>query len=447
MHLHILGVCGTFMAGIAVLAQELGHTVTGSDRHAYPPMSDLLAAKGIRVDSGYLAEHLTPVPDLVVVGNAMTRGNPAVEFMLDTGIRYASGPQWLAENVLRARWPIVVAGTHGKTTTSAMIAWILEYSGMNPGFLIGGLAENFGLSARLGQGCFVVEGDEYDSAFFDKRSKFVHYLPRTAVLNSLEFDHADIFDDLQAIKRQFHHLIRVIPRNGLIIYPPADRNIADVLAMGQWTPAERFGQGGDWCCTTDRNSGHCRLYHRGDELGALRLPVAGEHNLSNALAAILAARHAGVPVETSLRALAEFKSVKRRLEDVACVNGIRIVDDFAHHPTAVTVTLTTLRAQTKGRLYAVLEPASNTMRLGVHAQQLMKALELADQAFLYRREDLHWDPGSGAPDSVFVHSDLETLLGQLISKTSRGDTIVMMSNAGAAGLRTLLPKRLREQYA
>ncbi len=435
------------MAGIAALAQELGYSVSGSDQHVYPPMSHMLADLGIDVHPGYHTGNLNPAPDQVIVGNAMTRGNAAVEYMLAKGIPYTSGPQWLAENVLRTRWPIIVAGTHGKTTTSAMVAWILNFAGMNPGFLIGGLAENFGVSARIGQGCFVVEGDEYDSAFFDKRSKFVHYLPRTTVLNNLEFDHADIFDNLQAIKRQFHHLVRIVPENGLIIYPSADRNVVDVLAMGLWTPVESFGPDGDWWFSVQGDSGQCQLTFRGNQSGEIRLPATGEHNLSNAVAAILAARHAGVPVEQSLTALQEFKSVKRRLEDVACVNGVRVVDDFAHHPTAVAATLTTLRQQTAGQLFAVLEPASNTMRAGVLAQQLMDALAVADHAYIFQSGELKWNPAELAPRSVSVHRDLETLLEQLVPRTRPGDTVVMMSNAGLAGMRTLLPERMREQPA
>lgn len=396
MHIHILGICGTFMGGIAVLARQAGHKVTGSDTNVYPPMSTQLEQQGIALMQGYDAAHLQPAPDAVVVGNVMTRGNAAVEYVLNRGLNYTSGPQWLAENVLHERWVLAVAGTHGKTTTSSMLAWILEYAGLKPGFLIGGVPANFGVSARLGESpFFVVEADEYDTAFFDKRSKFVHYRPRTTILNNLEFDHADIFDDLDAIKKQFHHLVRTVPGEGLLVVNAEDANLADVLKKGCWTPTEKFGDHtvAEWQCANVSADGRTfDVLHQGKRVGMVEGGMLGRHNRLNALAAIAAARHAGVSVEQSIAALKEFKGVKRRMELRGEVKGIRVYDDFAHHPTAIIETLAGLRAAVGGaRIWAVLEPRSNTMRMGAHKQQLAPSLAVADQVLMYQPENIDWD--------------------------------------------------------
>ncbi len=336
MHIHILGICGTFMGSLAVLAKELGHQVTGSDANVYPPMSTQLQAQGIELMQGYEAEHLIPNPDLVVIGNALSRGNPAVEYVLDRGLPYVSGPQWLADHVLQGRWVLGVAGTHGKTTTSSMLAWVLEDAGMMPGFLIGGVPQNFGVSARLGDSpFFVVEADEYDSAFFDKRSKFVHYRPRTAILNNLEFDHADIFPDLAAIERQFHHLVRTVPGEGLIIHPTGEAALERVIGMGCWTPVQTTGEGGDWQARLLAEDGSCfEVLFQGELQGTVDWPLTGRHNVANALATLAAARHVGILPGQAANALCRFKSVKRRMEKVAEVAGVTLYDDFAHHPTA-----------------------------------------------------------------------------------------------------------------
>jgi UDP-N-acetylmuramate: L-alanyl-gamma-D-glutamyl-meso-diaminopimelate ligase len=349
MRLHILGICGTFMGGVAALARELGHAVEGSDANVYPPMSTQLEALGIRLMEGYAAGHLQPAPDLVVVGNAMTRGNPAIEYMLDEQLRYVSGPQWLGETLLPGREVLAVAGTHGKTTTTTMVAWILEQAGLAPGFLIGGVPKGFAASARLGGGSFfVVEADEYDSAFFDKRSKFIHYAPQTAILNNLEFDHADIFENLDAIKKQFHHLVRTIPGKGRIIVPADDANLADVLAKGAWTPVEKFSvdavlPGADWRAQTLSADGSAFAVFRGEKLGEVHWTMSGRHSVSNGIAAIMAAEHAGVAPADACRALSTFPGVKRRMEIVGEVGGITVYDDFAHHPTAIATTLEGLR--------------------------------------------------------------------------------------------------------
>ncbi|HSO79848.1 MAG TPA: UDP-N-acetylmuramate:L-alanyl-gamma-D-glutamyl-meso-diaminopimelate ligase, partial [Chromatiaceae bacterium] len=341
MHLHILGICGTFMGGIALLARALGHRVTGSDANVYPPMSHQLAAAGIGLTEGYAASQLDPAPDLVVVGNAMKRGLPVVEYLLDRGLPYVSGPEWLKVNLLRDRWVLAVAGTHGKTTAASMLAWVLDQAGLNPGFLIGGVPRDFGISARLGAApFFVVEADEYDTAFFDKRSKFVHYLPRTLILNNLEFDHADIFDDLAMIQRQFHHLVRIVPGSGLIIHPQGEAALDQVLAMGCWTPRETVGAGGDWSATLLAPDGsRFRVHHQGRDMGEVSWSQTGHHNVANALAVLAAARHAGVPLALGLEALNRFQGVKRRMELRGVARGIPVYDDFAHHPTAIATTL------------------------------------------------------------------------------------------------------------
>jgi len=393
MRIHILGIGGTFMGGVAVLARALGHEVTGSDRGVYPPMSTQLESQGITLHEGYDPDHLKPEPDLVVIGNALSRGNPAVEYLLDRGIPYTSGAQWVAENILHRRWVIAVAGTHGKTTTSGMLAWILDYANLKPGFLIGGVPENFGVSARLGsEPFFVIEADEYDTAFFDKRSKFVHYRPRTAVLNNLEFDHADIFPDVSAIQRQFHHLVRTVPSNGLLVVNGTDARLADTLNLGCWTPVETFAGTRGWqAIPLVPDASRFRITFEDQEQGMVEWGLIGLHNMHNAVAAVAAARHAGVPAKQACQALEQYRNVKRRLEVRGTIRGVTVYDDFAHHPTAIRTTLDALRARVgTNRIIAVLENRSNTMRMGVHQHDLAPALALADQVILYQPEDLSW---------------------------------------------------------
>ncbi|MDH5479854.1 MAG: UDP-N-acetylmuramate:L-alanyl-gamma-D-glutamyl-meso-diaminopimelate ligase, partial [Nitrosomonas sp.] len=401
MHIHILGICGTFMGGIAAIARESGHKVTGCDQDVYPPMSTQLESQGIELISGYSPEQISLKPDIFVIGNVIKRGNLLMEEILNQDLPYISGPQWLSENILRERWVLAVAGTHGKTTTSAMLAWILEYAGMNPGFLIGGVPENFGISARIGRSgtsgeispFFVIEADEYDTAFFDKRSKFVHYHPRTAILNNLEFDHADIFHDLSAIERQFHHFIRVIPSNGLVITNGQDDNLKRVLAQGCWTPTETFGTDNGWQASVQENN-NTTIYFKQEQQGNLQWDLMGEHNRMNALAALGAARHAGVPIKTGIDALMQFKNVKRRMETYGVVNGITIYDDFAHHPTSIQTTLDGLRSHVNSaKIIAVMEPRSNTMKMGVWKDALANSLRQADQVFCYTN-DSEWSPSA-----------------------------------------------------
>ncbi|HSP01778.1 MAG TPA: UDP-N-acetylmuramate:L-alanyl-gamma-D-glutamyl-meso-diaminopimelate ligase [Thioalkalivibrio sp.] len=440
-HIHILGICGTFMGGVALLARAAGYRVTGSDQNVYPPMSTLLAEQGIEVSQGFDPAHLEPAPDEVVVGNVMTRGNPAVEHVLNRGLPYTSGPQWLAEHVLRDRWVLAVAGTHGKTTTASLLAWILEYAGLKPGFLIGGVPENFGVSARLGEApFFVVEADEYDTAFFDKRSKFIHYRPRTLVMNNLEFDHADIFPDLAAIERQFHHLVRTVPGEGLIVRNAAEENLARVLDQGCWTPVEGFAVEveADWQGRLlSPDASRFEVLYQGQPQGQVSWELIGRHNLANALAALAAARHAGVPVREGLRALEGFTSVKRRLQLRGERAGIRVYDDFAHHPTAIATTLEALRARVgEARILAVLDPHSNTMRMGVHRDRLAASLELADQVFLHAPADLGWDSAEviDALDRASAYPDPDRLLDALLDEVRPGDHVLIMSNGGFGGL-------------
>ncbi len=438
MHLHILGICGTFMGGIALLARAMGHQVSGSDANVYPPMSTQLAAAGIELMEGYHTEHLQPAPDVVVVGNAMSRGNPAVEYMLNQGLPYTSGPQWLAEHVLQGRWVLAVAGTHGKTSTASILAWLLEDAGLKPGFLIGGVPENFGVSARLGDSpFFVVEADEYDTAFFDKRSKFVHYHPRTLVLNNLEFDHADIFEDLAMIQRQFHHLVRTVPSEGLIVAPLNDGNLGEVLDMGCWTPLEYFDPSieAGWHAEASAPDGHAfDVICQGELQGRVDWPLIGRHNVANALAALAAARHAGVPVAQAIASLAGFKNVKRRMELRGEVRGIRVYDDFAHHPTAIATTLEGLRRQVgKARILALLEPRSNTMKLGVHAHLLAESLQAADRVLVFTPPDLTWDLAAAmAPLGARVELFRETgeIIQRVVELVAPGDHLLVMSNGG-----------------
>lgn len=448
MHIHILGICGTFMGSLAVLAKELGHRVTGSDANVYPPMSTQLEAQGIELMQGYDPAHLEPAPDLVVIGNALSRGNPAVEHVLNKGLPYVSGPQWLADHVLQGRWVMAVAGTHGKTTTTSMLAWVLEHAGMSPGFLIGGVPQNFGVSARLGgTPFFVVEADEYDSAFFDKRSKFVHYRPRTAILNNLEFDHADIFPDLAAIERQFHHLVRTIPGEGLIIHPTAESALVRVLGMGCWTPVQTTGEGGQWQARLLSEDGsRFEVLFEGQVVGTVDWSLTGQHNVANALATLAAARHVGVVPELGVAALSAFQSVKRRMEKVAEVRGVTVYDDFAHHPTAIATTLDGLRKRVgNAPVIAVIEPRSNSMKLGAHRDGLPDSVKLADQVFWYAPPNLGWDlaatvAGSSVPTRVC--DSLEAIIEGVKALAVPGTQVVIMSNGGFGGLHGKLAQAL-----
>ena len=440
MHIHILGICGTFMAGVALLARAAGHTVSGCDAGVYPPMSTQLAEAGIALREGYDPSQLAEFrPDMIVVGNVMSRGRPIIEEMLNRNLAYTSGPAWLAAHVLRDRHVLAVAGTHGKTSTSSLLAWILEYAGREPGFLIGGIPANFGQSARLGTTpLFVVEADEYDTAFFDKRSKFVHYQPRTLILNNLEFDHADIFPDLAAIQRQFHHLLRTVPGNGLIVTNGQDPNLAEVLNRGCWTPVERFGIG-NWEARTLTPEGSAfEVYYQGSLQGRAEWTQLGAHNVQNALAALAAAQHVGVPIAEAITALTGFQGVKRRLEVRGTVNGVTVYDDFAHHPTAIATTLAGLRARVGDQpIIAVLEPRSNTMKLGVFKDSLAPALTLADRVVLYQAPDLGWDLGAvtaalGSRGQV-CHS-LEDTLAAIQAQTQPGTQVLIMSNGGFGGI-------------
>ncbi|WP_018175598.1 UDP-N-acetylmuramate:L-alanyl-gamma-D-glutamyl-meso-diaminopimelate ligase [Thioalkalivibrio sp. AKL8] len=447
--LHVLGIGGTFMGGLAQLARAQGYAVTGSDQKLYPPMSDQLEQAGIAYHEGYDPGTL-PDAGPVVVGNVMRRGMPVVEALLDRGLDYTSGPQWLAEHILRDRWVLAVAGTHGKTTTASMLAWILEYAGMSPGFLIGGVPGNFGVSARLGDApFFVIEADEYDSAFFDKRAKFVHYRPRTLVLNNLEFDHADIYPDLSAIERQFHHLVRTVPGQGRILMPAGDAALERVLEMGCWTPVERLATDpeGDTGNATPALAARAlnpeasvfEVLADGVAQGRVEWSLTGRHNLANALAALAAARHAGVPLATGLAAMPAFRGVRRRQELRAEIDGIRVIDDFAHHPTAIRLTLEGLRGQVApgGRLVAILEPRSNTMRMGVHAEALGTALAQADAVHLYHAPEIDWST-EGLQQQLGEHlsvaRDIESLLQGILATVRSGDTLVIMSNGGFDGL-------------
>jgi len=424
------------MGGIAVIARAAGHTVTGCDANVYPPMSTQLEAQGIRLIEGYDPKQVDLKPDAFVIGNVVSRGNPVMEEILNRGLPFISGPQWLAENLLRQKWVLAVAGTHGKTTTSSMLAWILEHAGLEPGFLVGGVPRNFGVSARLSSGAFfVIEADEYDTAFFDKRSKFVHYRARTAILNNLEFDHADIFPDLEAIETQFHHFVRTLPGEGLIVVNGRDQVLARVLARGCWTPHETFGGRGGW-----------EAVHRGDGVevrftgapqGVLRWEVLGEHNIMNALAAIAAARHAGVPAKSAIEALGCFQNVKRRMEVRGSVNGITVYDDFAHHPTAIRTTISGLRGQVNGeRILAVLEPRSNTMKLGVWKDDLAASLAGADLVFCFT-SNLGWDAASALGplgEKVVLANDLHDLVSRIVCTARPGDHVLVMSNGGFGGI-------------
>lgn len=458
MHIHILGICGTFMGGIAVLAKAEGHKVTGCDANVYPPMSTQLQAQGIELIEGFDPSQTALNPDIYVIGNVVSRGNPLMEEILNSGLPYISGPQWLAENVLQGRWVLAVAGTHGKTTTSSMLAWILEYAGLAPGFLIGGVPQNFGISARLPgtpkqdansqSPFFVIEADEYDTAFFDKRSKFVHYRPRTAVLNNLEFDHADIFNDLASIETQFHHLVRTVPQNGLVVANGDEASLSRVIDKGCWTPVERFGADSDsqWQSRNEADDGSFDVVLNGKAMGRLTWKLFGQHNRMNALASMAAARHAGVTVEVAIEALSQFDNVKRRMELRGEVNGITVYDDFAHHPTAITTTVAGLRGKVgKARILAVLEPRSNTMKLGVMKNALPESLKDADLVFCYGA-NLGWDAAEAlAPikAKAKAYDDLNQMVVAIKNAAKSGDHVLVMSNGGFGGIHQKLLDALK----
>ncbi|GLR62668.1 UDP-N-acetylmuramate:L-alanyl-gamma-D-glutamyl-meso-diaminopimelate ligase [Marinospirillum insulare] len=469
MHLHFLGICGTFMGSLAILAREMGHSVSGSDQQVYPPMSDQLLAAGIHLHEGFDYNPEDFNPDLVIVGNVMSRGQPCVEALLESKLPYTSGPQWLHDYLLRGqeqtntltqslepsasqiepwRWVLAVAGTHGKTTTASMLAWLLEDAGMNPGFLIGGVPANFGIPARLGgTNFFVIEADEYDTAFFDKRSKFVHYQPRTLVLNNLEFDHADIFPDLAAIQTQFHHLMRLLPANGRVIYPQADTALQAVITQGCWSEQETLGGNkADWQAVKKDAAGSAfEVYLKGEYLGEVNWSLTGEHNISNALAALAAARHVGVEPAKALESLGSFLSVKRRMELLGEVAGVQVYDDFAHHPTAIATTLEGARPGCKGRLIAVIEPRSNTMQLGTLRAALPASVELADAVYWYQSPKMSWSPQELNVGHSFT--DLAALKTALLTDLKPDDWVVLMSNGSFGGLHQEIMQALTTRAA
>lgn len=464
MHIHILGVCGTFMGGIAVLAKAEGHRVTGCDANVYPPMSTQLEAQGIELIEGFDPSQISLHPDVYVIGNVVSRGNPLMEEILNLGLPYISGPQWLAENVLQGKWVLAVAGTHGKTTTSSMLAWILEYAGLAPGFLIGGVPQNFQVSARLPQApalakskqdnesispFFVIEADEYDTAFFDKRSKFVHYHPRTAVLNNLEFDHADVFADLTAIETQFHHLVRTVPQQGLVVSNGKEASLQRVIEKGCWTPVEQFGTDANWQAANAHCDGSFDVLFSGKTLGRVMWDLLGEHNRMNALASVAAARHVGVSVEISIAALGEFKNVKRRMEIRGTVNNITVYDDFAHHPTAIETTLAGLRAKVgNNKILAVLEPRSNTMKLGVMKNALPASLKDADLVFCYDA-NLGWDAAEALEpikNKARVYDDLSEMVKAITAAAESGNQVLVMSNGGFGGVHQKILESLASKF-
>lgn len=451
MHIHILGICGTFMGSLAVLARELGYTVTGSDQGVYPPMSTQLEEQGISLMEGYSPQHLEPRPDLVLIGNAMSRGNPEVEAVLNRNIDYMSGPEWLAREVLRHRWVLAVAGTHGKTTTTGMLLWILEQAGLAPGYLVGGVPKDFPVSARLGDSdFFVIEADEYDSAFFDKRSKFIHYRPHTLILNNLEFDHADIFENIEAIERQFHHLVRTVPSQGLIVRPALDAHLDRALAMGCWSQVQSTAIGSEVETTTDwraellsEDGSRFMVIHHEQPVAVVKWGQTGLHNVRNALAAISAAKHVGVTPDHAVAALCRFSGVKRRMELLADVGGVKVYDDFAHHPTAIETTLDGLRSQVgEEPVIALIEPRSNTMKQGVHQHTLLPSASLADRVYWANLNDMEWLPAlvsewqAANPQSVQhqVESTVERLVERVLNDLPSPCHIVIMSNGGFGGI-------------
>lgn len=455
MHIHILGICGTFMGSLAVLAKELGYKVTGSDQNVYPPMSTQLEAQGIALCQGYDPAHFADKPDMIVIGNTCSRGNPAVEYILDHSLPFCSGPQWLAEHVLQGRWVLGVAGTHGKTTTTSMLAWILEHAGLEPGYLIGGVPKNFDCSARLGKSpFFVIEADEYDSAFFDKRSKFIHYRPKTAILGNLEFDHADIFDDLGAIQTQFHHLLKTIPQSGLVISPEGNENLEAVFNRGLWCEKQTFtfdnGNPGDWRVETlDQKGAHFRVLHN-DESAEVSWSLLGYHNMQNGVAALAAAHHAGVSLKAGCAALSAFAGVKRRLELLGDFGGVKLYDDFAHHPTAIRTTLEGFRARLNessdtGRLICVIEARSNTMKMGYHQHTLANALAAADRVIWYKSEATRLDLdaiGRESSTDFCSYPGTEDIIADVVANSGPGDHVVIMSNGGFEGIHKRLGKAL-----
>ncbi len=451
-HIHILGVCGTFMGGVAIIAKQMGYRVTGSDINVYPPMSTFLTENGIEIIPHFETSQLQPAPDMVIVGNAMKRGNPCVEYILDNQLPYTSGPQWLHDNVRRERWVLAVSGTHGKTTTTGMLAWILEQNGLSPSFLIGGIAGNFGVSARLGESnFFVIEADEYDTAFFDKRSKFVHYNPKTLIINNLSFDHADIFDDLKAIQRQFHHMIRIIPSSGLILSDKTEQSVKETLDMGCWSHKQFLGEEQDWYAQRISNDcTHFAIFHKGKKTAEVNWSIVGQHNMHNALMAIAAAHHAGVSVENACAALATFVNAKRRLEVKGEVNGITVYDDFAHHPEAIQATLTALRDKIGGsvRILAVLEPRSNTMKMGIHKDDIAPSLVRADYVFVLQPDNIPWDVSditNKCLQPAKWTANLERLVDMVVAEAQPTDHILVMSNGSFGGIHQKLLDKLAQK--
>ncbi|WP_100640198.1 UDP-N-acetylmuramate:L-alanyl-gamma-D-glutamyl-meso-diaminopimelate ligase [Marinobacter salexigens] len=459
MHIHILGICGTFMGSLAVLARELGHTVTGSDQGVYPPMSTQLEAQGISLMEGYSAEHLEPKPELVLIGNAMSRGNPEVEAVLNRNIDYMSGPEWLAREVLRHRWVLAVAGTHGKTTTTAMLLWILDQAGLAPGYLVGGVPKDFPVSASLGDSdFFVIEADEYDSAFFDKRSKFVHYRPHTLILNNLEFDHADIFENVEAIERQFHHLVRTVPSQGLIVRPSLDKHLDNALAMGCWSPVQDMAIGSEAATSVDwraellsEDGSRFMVVHHEQPVAVVKWSQTGMHNVRNALVAIAAAKHVGVTPDHAVAALCRFSGVKRRMELLADIGGVKVYDDFAHHPTAIETTLDGLRNQVgEEPVIALIEPRSNTMKQGVHQHTLLPSAALADKVYWANLNTMDWLPelvsawqsDNAESGKHFVESTVEGLIERVMTDLPSPCHIVIMSNGGFGGIHDKLVAEL-----
>ena len=451
-HIHILGVCGTFMGGVAIIAKQMGYLVTGSDINVYPPMSTFLTENGIEIIPHFETSQLQPAPDMVIVGNAMKRGNPCVEYILDNQLPYTSGPQWLHDNVLRERWVLAVSGTHGKTTTTGMLAWILEQNGLSPSFLIGGIAGNFGVSARLGESnFFVIEADEYDTAFFDKRSKFVHYNPKTLIINNLSFDHADIFDDLKAIQRQFHHMIRTIPSSGLILSDKTEQSVKETLDMGCWSHKQFLGEEQEWYAQRISNDcTHFAVFHKGEKTAEVNWSIVGQHNMHNALMAIAATHHAGVSVENACAALATFVNAKRRLEVKGEVNGITVYDDFAHHPEAIQATLTALRDKIGGsvRILAVLEPRSNTMKMGIHKDDIAPSLVRADYVFVLQPDNIPWDVSditNKCLQPAKWTANLERLVDMVVAEAQPTDHILVMSNGSFGGIHQKLLDKLAQK--
>ena len=453
-HIHILGICGTFMGGVAMIAKQLGYHVTGSDKNVYPPMSTFLENSGIKIISNFDVEQLQPAPDMVIVGNAMKRGNPCVEYVLENNLPYTSGPQWLHDNLLRHRWVLAVSGTHGKTTTTGMLTWILEQNGLEPGFLIGGISGNFGISSRLGNSqYFVIEADEYDTAFFDKRSKFVHYNPKTLIINNIGFDHADIFDDIRAIQRQFHHMIRTMPKSGLILSADSETTAKETLDMGCWSETQFLGQDKEWFA--ERITNDCSqfaVYHHGEKVAEVHWNIVGQHNMHNALMAIAAAHHIGISVENAANALSTFINAKRRLEVKGEVNGITVYDDFAHHPAEIQATLTALRDKVGGgvRILAVLEPRSNTMKMGHHKDEIAPALVRSDHVFLLQPDNIPWEVAEIAANCVQPTSwsaDINKLVDMIVKEAEPKDHILVMSNGSFGGIHQKLLEKLANKYS